>query len=158
MNEVKVALAQKLLEAKGEGVDDYLLSIEARADTEKGFWAFFKYLHNIPLHSEGIKWIENAYEAHRKRMGLAQECHREAGKTTVFSKFFLAFRIGQEPEKTNAIVRITEKKARQTAAGVAAIIEHDPRWKKVFPHVVPDYDRGWGKEGYFVKRTDMDYE
>lgn len=148
-------LAEKIVEAKGEGTIDFLLSIEAQADTSQGFAACFEYFHGPPLHSEGRKWIINAYEAHRRNMGLAQECHREAGKTTVFSKFFMAFRIGHEPHKTNGIIRITEKKARETAAGVASIIENDPRWKKVFPHVVPDYDRGWGKEGYFVKRTDL---
>lgn len=151
-------LAQKLVEAQGDKALDYLLIEEAKQDSVDGFKAFFKYLHGIPLHSEGEKWIENAYHAHERNMGLAQECHREAGKTTVFSKFFLAFRIGHEPEKTNAIIRITERKARLTADGVASIIENDPRWKEVFPNVVPDYNRGWGKEGYFVKRDGIPYE
>jgi len=151
-------IADKLIEAEGEdGARDILLAIEAKEDTEEGFAAFFEYLHGPPLHSEGVKWIDNAYIAHKQSMGLAQECHRESGKTTVFSKFFFAFRIGQEPHKTNAIIRITEKKARVTADGVAAIIENDPRWKEVFPNVVPDYDRGWGKEGYFVMDNTMDY-
>lgn len=157
-NEVLQEIAEKIIEAKGERTIDFLLSIEAQQDNPEGFAAFFELLHGPPLHSEGRKWIENAYKAHKAGMGLAQECHREAGKTTVFSKFFMAFRIGHEPEKTNTIIRITEKKARETAEGVASIIENDPRWKLVFPHVVPDYDRGWGKEGYYVKINSMDYE
>jgi len=141
-----------------EGAVEYLLLEASKEDSPEGFGAFFEYLHGIPLHSEGEKWIRNAYDAHSKNMGLAQECHRESGKTTVFSKFFLAFRIGQEPHKTNAIIRINGTKARETAEGVASIIESDPRWKKVFPHVVPDPERGWGQEGYYVKRADLDYE
>lgn len=158
MNDKNAQLANKIIEAKGEGAVDFLLSVAAQEDSVEGFAAFFELLHGPPLHSEGEKWIRNAYEAHKRSMGLAQECHREAGKTTVFSKFFLAFRIGHEPEKTNAIIRITEKKGRITAAGVASIIENDPRWKQVFPNIVPDYKRGWGQEGYFVKRDDMDYD
>ena len=88
-NEVLKEIAEKIIQAKGENTIDYLLSIEAQQDSPQGFAAFFELLHGTPLHSEGEKWIQNAYKAHKAGMGLAQECHREAGKTTVFSKFFL---------------------------------------------------------------------
>jgi phage terminase large subunit-like protein len=108
-------------------------------------------MHGSPLHSEGEKWIQNAYEAHKQGKGLLQECHRESGKTTVFSKFFLAFRIGHEPHKVNMVIRINDDKANETTEAVANIIANDPRWKMIFPHVVPDMDKGWGAGGYEVK-------
>lgn len=125
-------------------------------DDPESFAAFFELMHGSPLHSEGKKWIKNAYAAHAAGKGLAQKCHRESGKTTVFSKFFLAYRIGKEPHRVNAVVRINDDKAGETTAAVAHIIEYDQNWKLVFPHVVPDPGRGWGANGYFVKRTDLE--
>lgn len=122
-------------------------------DDENGFGIFFSLLHNTAPHPEAYKWISNAYEAHEVGKGLLQECHRESGKTTVFSKFFLAFRIGMEPHKTNAVIRINDDKASETTAAVANIIEHNPLWKGIFPHVVPDKERGWGANGYHVRNT-----
>ena len=140
-----------------EGLIRYGLILQASVnDSPEGFKAFFELLHGPPLHSEGELWIKKAYEAHESGKGLAQKCHRESGKTTVFSKFFTAFRIGKEPHKTNGIIRNNDDKANLTAAAIAHIIEHDPNWRAVFPHVVPDKERGWGAKGYYVKRTDID--
>lgn len=131
-------------------------------DSPKGFAAFFEAMSGMKLHVEGARWIVNAYDAHDKGMGLLQECHREAGKTTVISKFFLAFRIGMEPHKTWAVVRINDQKARMTAKAIARIIEYDPTWKEFFPNVVPNKDSGWGDvNGYYVRDislTDEEWE
>lgn len=135
------------------------LAISARTnDNPRGFADFFELMHGTPLHAEGKKWISAAYKAHSQGKGLLAECHRESGKTTVFSKFFPAFRIGHEPHKKSGVIRINDEKANETAAAVAHLIEHDKRWKMVFPHVVPDPERGWGAKGYNVKRTDVPTE
>ena len=150
-----------LMEAEGQldGLwDTASLAIIQTEDTPKSFGLFFELMHGTPLHSEGVKWIHNAYKAHTEAKGLAEECHRESGKTTVFSKFFLAFRIGKEPHKVNSVIRINDDKANETTKAVAHIIEHDPRWKVIFPHVVPDKESGWGADGYNVKRADVDKE
>lgn len=158
-------LTDEQIKSLEELVDEYgtdmslklgLSDIAKSNDTPEGFAAFFEVMHGTPLHSEGVKWIENAYLAHSSSRGLAQECHRESGKTTVFSKFFLAFRLGHEPQKTWGIIRVNDDKANETAAGVAHMIEYDPNWKLIFPHVVPDHDRGWGAKGYYLKRTDIE--
>lgn len=128
----------------------------AAEDSPLGFAAYFERMSGMRLHVEGARWIVNAYKAHAEGRGLLQECHREAGKTTVISKFFLSFRIGHEPEKTWAVVRINDQKARQTASAIARIIEHDSTWREFFPHVVPDKDRGWGDvNGYYVRDQSM---
>jgi len=133
-----------------------LTQMAKQFDNPEGFAAFFELMHGTRLHKEGMKWARNAYKAHSLKKGLAQKCHRESGKTTVFSKFFLSFRIGKEPHKVNSIIRINDDKANETSAAVAHIIEHDQKWRLVFPHVVPDKERGWGANGYFVKRDDLD--
>lgn len=125
-------------------------------DSPRSFFAVFELFHGTKMHEAGKDWIYKAYEAHADHRGLLQECHRESGKTTVFSKFFFAYRLGHEPHKTWAVVRVNDDKANETTSGVARIIESDPMWRIIFPHVRPDPDKGWGAKGYFLKRTDLE--
>jgi hypothetical protein len=131
-----------------------MASLAQYEDTPKAFGAFFYLMNGTKLEQEQVRWVENAYLAHEQKKGVLQECFRESGKTIVFS-LFGAFRIGKEPHKKNGLIRINDPKAKETTAKIADIIENNPKWKAVFPHVVPDKDRGWGAAGYYVKRTDM---
>jgi len=135
-----------------------LATLARENDTPEGFAAFFRLMHNTKLRPGGYEWVEQAYEAHAEEKGFANRVHREGSKTTIFSKFFCAFRIGHEPEKTNMVIRINGTKADETTSAVATIIESNPKWGLVFPNVVPDIKKGWGANGYYVKRTDMTYE
>jgi len=126
------------------------MMIAAQEDSPRGFEAYFEIMHGSPLHSEGKKWIQRAYEARSHNKGILEKCHRESGKTTVFSKHFMAFQIGHHPEKLFGVIRINDEKAAETTKGIANTIENDPRWKQIFPNVVPDVDRGWGEKGYWV--------
>lgn len=137
---------------------EQILAAAAREDSPDGFAAFFELMQGYKLHREGVKWVSNIYEARELNKGLAQEAFRGSGKTTVFSKMFLAFRIGQNPEKSNIVIRINAGKARETVATVADIIDYDKNWMKVFPHVRPDKEKGWSNAGYFVRRTDIPYD
>ena len=123
----------------------------------RGFRAFFELLHNIPLHVEGEKWVAKAFDDHENKRGTLAEVHREGAKTTVFSKFFLAFFIGHHPELSSMVVRINDDKAGETTQAVANIIEHDPNWKLVFPNIVPDKTKGWGAGGYEVMDSSINY-
>ncbi len=127
-------------------------------DTPEGFGYYFELMHGKPLRPEADEWVRKAYQAHDEELGFLNEVHREGAKTETFAKHFLCFRIGHEPEKTNMIIRINGKKANQTTSTVASIIQHNEKWKLVFPYVVPDLKKGWGADGFFVKRTDMEYQ
>lgn len=123
-----------------------------------GYKAFFEANHILPMHLMGNKWVDGAYAAYSRGKGFLDKAHRESSKTTIFSKFFMAFFVGHHPELSNIIVRINDEKATKTAAAIANIIEFSPVWKEIFPHVVPDKVKGWGAHGYEVMRTDMPYE
>jgi hypothetical protein len=69
----------------------------------------------------------------------------------------VAWWIGKNPETTNLIVSVSDDQSNKLASGIADTIERNPRWKDVFPAVVPDKDKGWSRDGYYVKREDMDY-
>lgn len=128
-----------------------MLIVGAQRDNPDGFGAYFELMEGVPLHNEGERWIEKAYEAHAAGKGSAHEVHREGGKTTVFSKHFLAFRIGHEPHKTWGLVRINDTKANETTKAIAQVIKDNPIWKQIFPNIVPDFERGWGEKGYYVR-------
>lgn len=145
-----------MLEELKAKYQEALAVIAAEEFSPAGFRAFFEYMHVIPLHVEGDKWVDELYEAIANKLGILLEVHREGAKTTV-TKFFVAFAIGHRPELCNSICRINDTKANETTQAIANIIEHDPRWKEVFPHVVPDKQKGWGANGYEVMRTDMAY-
>ena len=130
-----------------------LIQYASKFDNEGGFAAFFELMEETNLHSEGEKWVDNIYQAKREGRGLLQKCHRESGKTTVFSKWFLAFQIGHHPEKVHGVCRINDIKAEATTEAIANVIENDPVWKSVFPHIVPDKEKGWGASGYEVRDT-----
>ena len=134
------------------------LSMKAQEGfTVEAFHAFFEGGHGSKLHDAGVKWVDNFFAAREEKLGLAQEAFRESAKTTVFSKFLVAFYIGHHPEHCNLIIRINDSKASETSEAIAYIVEHTEFWKLCFPHVVPDKAKGWGAEGYEVKREDISY-
>jgi len=145
------------LEQLAEARKKALITISGEFNPE-GYKAFFELLHKIPMHPKGEVWVDEAFKAQAEGRGLLDKAHRESAKTTIFSKFFLAFFIGHHPEMSSMVVRINDDKSNETTQAVANIIEFDPQWKLVFPTVVPDKAKGWGANGYEVKRNDMSYE
>ncbi len=133
-----------------------LLALRSQEFSPTGCIAFFKLMHTIPLHKAGNGWTNILWESHAKSKGYLNKVHREGAKTT-WTKFFLAFFIGHHPELSNMMVRINDNKANETSQAIADIIEYNPLWKLVFPHVVPDKQKGWGASGYEVMRDDMPY-
>ena len=152
MDHTKYSL-EELDEARAE-----LLPLRSKEFSPAGYKAFFEFMHIIPMHLMGSYWVDEAFEHHAEKKGSLVQVHREGSKTTIFSKFFFAFFIGHHPELSNMVTRINDNKANETTQAVANIIEFDPRWKQVFPHIVPDKQKGWGADGYEVKRNDIPYE
>jgi phage terminase large subunit-like protein len=151
-----IKLYRQLLEQGkdlGLSMDEIELAFFASGEFNRGgFKAFFHFMHGSPVHREGEKWVDNIFDTiefgNRK---LLQEAFRGSGKTTVFSKFFLAYFIGHHPYTTNIVFRINTEKANETTSEVADLIARNDRWNMMFPGIVPDYDTGWGeKKGYFI--------
>lgn len=133
-----------------------LLVQQAQVFDRTGFRAFFELVNGVPLHREGLRWVDNlfnTYEGGNKK--LLQECFRGSGKSTVMTLGFSLFYIGHHPHTTNIIIRATASKAEETTQEIAKRIEEDEVFKEVFPHIKP-VDGQWSKEsGYSVRRTDL---
>jgi hypothetical protein len=85
-------------------------------------------------------------------MGTVIQAFRGASKS-VLSNAFAAFRIGQEPAKTNMIIRATHKAATETGRVISNIISDNQAWPLFFPHVIPSEDAWNQNAGYNVVDT-----
>lgn len=130
--------------------DKYSASKEV---TVKGFCTFYKsvYLRELP---EAAVPIADAFVwAFHNKKGAIEECWRGFGKST-FLTAWGAYIVGARPVGSTALVRINDKAAQKTGGAIAEMIETNPGWKEIFPHVVPDKEAGWSLEnGFHVKDT-----
>jgi hypothetical protein len=135
------------------------LAAKVRAeDSPESFFAFCELLdgEQPPAHTQ--RQVRKMYEDHAKGTGTVNLAFRGSRKTTYFGVKFVAYRVGKEPHKTNVAIGANDDSPQKVVNSVSVIIESHPEWKRAFPNVVPDKDRGWSVEGYYVKDTSMQYE
>ena len=128
------------------------------SDTPEGFIWFYYFLFELPLPKHCVGWVVKFYEARRKKMDLAVEAFRGSLKTTIFSTLMPVYQIGLHPELETIIIQASEDMAHDNSGIIADIIENNPGFAALFPHVIPDKAQGWGAKGYEVVSTDMNYK
>ncbi len=129
---------------------------KVREDTPEGYLLFYILVRNRHPPKHGIYWINEIYKSHAAGRRTLIEAFRGATKTTMVTETFTAYRIGLEPRKSNLFVQANDDQARKHADNVAAIIESNPMWQVLFPNVVPDKQKGWSANGYWVKDSSVD--
>ncbi|MEK6256557.1 MAG: hypothetical protein N2C13_04465 [Chloroflexota bacterium] len=128
------------------------------SDDAEGFAYFYQLLfkRRLPKHAME-EWIRPFYIATAAGRGMLIEAFRGSAKTTTLTTALTAFKIGHYPHNSNLLIQVSDEIAKHNAHNIADLIMHNPGWKQVFPHVVPDAAAGWSKDGYQVKRDDMNY-
>ena len=123
----------------------------------EGYEFFYELVLNktCPKHVSG--WVGEIIAAWKEQKPMLVEAFRGSTKTTAVTQILGAYLIGLRPDGTGLVVQAGDDIARDNAKNIATIIEHNPGWRALFPEVVPDKVMGWGDEGYWVKRTDMEY-
>jgi hypothetical protein len=132
------------------------LAVLAQEDTVDGFICFYELMHGLIMPKHVKKWAETAYEAKAKGLGLALQAFRGSTKTT-FVQTFLAFQMGKHPDKASMVIQVSDDKADKFTKQVASFVEHSTGWKIVYPHIVPDKERGWSSTGYELKDDSIPY-
>jgi hypothetical protein len=127
------------------------------ADTVEGYALYYFLVMNKPAPKHVLGWIEKIHEYTQAKFPVLMEAFAGSTKTTAITQIWASWQIGKHPEGAGLIVQASDATASNNAESISVIIESNPAWKLCFPHVVPDKDRGWGADGYFVKRSDMDY-
>lgn len=148
-------LVDELTQAERLILRHAILVQKARKFNADGFAAFFELLMGMKLPSHQRQAIDASFKAYSKGKGIVIEMFRGAAKTTVFNTALSCFLIGHFPTKSGFLIQVGDDISRDNSSAVAHHIENNPGFEAVFPHIVPDKDRGWGANGYFVKRDDI---
>lgn len=127
-------------------------------DSPEAFFAFCELLDGEQPPSHTQRQVQKIFADHEKGTGTVNLAFRGSRKTTYFGVKFLAFRIGKEPNKTNVAIGANDDSPQKVVNSVSVIIESHPEWRRAFPHVIPDKDRGWSAEGYYCKDDSIPYE
>ncbi|GAH13967.1 unnamed protein product, partial [marine sediment metagenome] len=138
-------------------LENIILLSQIKGDDPESFAAFYRILFGFTIPPHAYKWIEALYNARERERGIVIEAFRGSTKTTTLTIGFTAWRMGWNPECANLLVQVGDDIATDNSGAVASIIEFNPGFAAVFPHVKPDRQMGWGAQGYEVMRTDMDY-
>lgn len=134
-----------------------LVQMAKQFDTPEAFAAYYELRHgHQPLPYIVKEFIIPIYEAKEENKGALIFAYRGSWKTTTITITFTEFRIGKDPERANLIIGVNDESAELCSAAIADGIENSDAFRMVFPQVVPDKEKGWGAEGYEVKRTDID--
>jgi hypothetical protein len=123
------------------------------------FEAYFELVFGmrLPKHMKD-EVIPQIFDSYKNEKGTVVELFRGAAKTTVVTIGLGSYLIGKFPDKALLLIQVGDDIANDNSKQIADIIEHNRGFKSVFPHVVPDKTKGWGANGYEVKRTDISYE
>jgi hypothetical protein len=131
---------------------------EVYKDTPLGYKIFYRFLWNRKVPSHCMEWVERIYSEERADRPVFLEAFRGSTKSTTITVTLAAYKIGNYPNKCGYIVNAVDEKANEFAEAIKSIIEFNSAWTELFfPHVVPDYARGWAQDGYNVKDNRVDY-
>ena len=133
------------------------LSEEAQTFSLEGFAAWHERLHGNELPDYAREWVRIILEAKSIDKGTELFAWRGSWKTTEISITFGSFFMGHHPERANLVIGSSGQSANKITEAITSIIEFSDAWKQVFPNVVPDKEKGWGENGYEIKRNDIDY-
>ncbi len=154
---VETYLSKKTKEERKEIFAFARAEMARTLDDEEGFSHFFWCIFGKELPKHAKEWIKITYEAKKLKKGRVIEAFRGSAKTTIVNIGFTLFRMGHDPDKSNLLIQVGDDTANTNTKQISDIIEHNPGWKMVFPHIVPDKDLGWSTGGYQIKDASMDY-
>jgi hypothetical protein len=127
-------------------------------DSPDGFKAFYFYITGGPMPVHAKLWTHQMYNDKLSDRGSLIFAFRGSWKTTTISQLFTCFRMGHEPWKANLVLQNNDATAQNTTLAISQVIASNPRWKEVFPSVVPDKKKGWGALGYWIHDKEIDEE
>lgn len=115
---------------------------------------FYRYVFGLKPQKFHIEWMRQFLDPeHLKTLVVAP---RGSAKTTV-SLIMLSWIIGHYPELNHQIISVSLKQAMDRLRFIKSTIEHNPRFKKVFPYLSLDKKLPNNATTLSIKRNDMNY-
>lgn len=134
-----------------ESLFEELAKVARSGETLEAFEAFYQGVHDSRMLPHNLDAEKDAFQAHAEGEIWQLLGFRGSRKTTTSQITKNAWLHGLYPDKTGVITGANDPNAKLIAKSIAQIIEHHPFFKKCFPHVVVDKERGWGAEGYWIR-------
>lgn len=132
------------------------LAEKARTNVSvESFLAYCELKHGEKMPEHNIKAVKDCFKAHDIGKIFLLLGARGFRKTSTLSMDLDEFLLGHHPNMTGLIVGATPENPDLIAKSIALTIEFHPEWKRAFPYVVPDTEKGWGAEGYWVRDSRM---
>jgi hypothetical protein len=125
--------------------------------TPQGYALYYLLTLGMPLPPTGELMIASLYDGiDAGSLDHAWEAYRGATKSTVANNW-ISYQLGLRPWAECMVIRIMDPAAAESTDFISKTIEYNAGFHAAFPHVVPDKNRGWGADGYWIMRDDMDY-
>lgn len=122
----------------------------------RGFSEFFWCMTGFELAPYALnKWLPAFIDAYKTKSGVMLMGFRGSTKST-FLFWWSMYLAGKNPVGSTMLVRINDEAAKEGGSLMSSTIENSPRWKFLFPTVVPDTKR-WNLDGYDLIDTTVDY-
>jgi hypothetical protein len=134
------------------------LAHQAQKFSPDGFLAHYELMTDVRPPRHVRRWAKKVFHAHDNGRGFVLRAFRGSWKTTTWGVVFVSYVISHFPILTNVVVSANDDSAEKITKAVAATIEYHPEWKRAYPNIAPDKDRGWSIEGFFVKDTSIAYD
>lgn len=111
-----------------------------RKRTKSGFYYFYTYMNGgtKKLASHQIKWTNILLDPNERFLNITG--FPGCGKTQ-YIEYLVAWTIGIDPHLTHMIISVSESQASDRLKSIKAMIEYNPLYKSVFPHVHIDRNK-----------------
>lgn len=130
-------------------------SISARSSfTVQGFLDFYWCLWRREAPPYALEWVQSFMSG----KWTILYCFRGSTKSTTLTITFSLFWLLHKPFSAVLVVQANDASSNRSTALISDIIEYYEGWRACAPHLVPDKDKGWGANGYFIKDTSIPYE
>ena len=133
----------------GLSIEEQTSDFTQRELAQRKFEHYCEYVHNFKLFRHMKVWAEHMVNPEMKRIAIVAP--PESFKSTL-CRWYLEWSIGNNPDVTTLLVMNTAAQAERQIMSIQETIESNEKYKKVFPEITPDKDRGWSKSQIFVKR------
>jgi len=117
--------------------------------------AFGMYIYGHRPAPHHWRWLRQALDPAISRLLIIAP--RDSAKTTWIVNVLAAWTIGTFPLRTHFIGSVSDTQASERLKAIKLLIEANAQWREVFPHIVPDEQRGWSEKGLHVWDTRYPY-
>ena len=126
----------------------------ARGEGVEAVCAFGEYVFGLKAAAHHRLWLTEEEESDR----VCIQAPPSSAKTTWITIIKTCWFIAKYPLLTSGIGSASDDAADDMTKAIAETIERNPRFREVFPHIVPHKERGWSSDGYNVRNDTYSLE